>query len=164
MRIGRLTPIAILLPLLGACGGGWQVNELPSPQYSPTPEREIRTELSVSEADLGPEALPVAVALNRKDRPAGDENALHALIPIASRRGAMIVVRAAPARGQGLVAMRLTSPAATARVDSITRGLVASAATVGPESAGGPVYVKGYRRKNGTYVAPHTRRRPRRSP
>lgn len=31
-----------------------------------------------------------------------------------------------------------------------------------PRSTGGPVRVKGYTRRDGTYVQPHTRRRPRR--
>lgn len=32
----------------------------------------------------------------------------------------------------------------------------------GPTSTGGPVYVRGYYRRDGTYVRPHTRSRPRR--
>jgi hypothetical protein len=32
----------------------------------------------------------------------------------------------------------------------------------GRSSGGGSVYVRGYTRKNGTYVSPHTRSRPRR--
>ena len=35
------------------------------------------------------------------------------------------------------------------------------ARSAAPRSAGGPVQVRGYYRRDGTYVHPHTRRRPR---
>lgn len=111
--MSTLRSIVALAPFLAACGGAWQINELPSSQYPPTPEAEVRTALDVSEADLVSGAVPVAVALNRHNRPADEEDALRALRPVAGRRGATIVVRAAPARGQGLVAMRLMAECAS---------------------------------------------------
>lgn len=48
------------------------------------------------------------------------------------------------------------------QADTSTEEGAASSASSTPSSSGGTVHVKGYYRKDGTYVRPHTRRAPRR--
>lgn len=68
--------------------------------------------------------------------------------------------------GRGMVCIERVTWRITMADDGTGQALPASgpstsSSTSGSSSSGGEVYVHGYRRRDGTYVRPHTRRRPR---
>jgi uncharacterized protein YbjQ (UPF0145 family) len=162
---------ALLVSVLLGCAGNQNVESYPVPEtYSQVPVSEVRIYRAVYYDALPPSTPRLARVQNRKALSvAQEEKLLTALRNNAARRGANAIVRVRTDDGTEYLAVRLDSPSSLALADSLERA-AAAASSSGTRSWGGSsgsspgkeVHVRGYCRKDGTCVRPHTRSRPRR--
>jgi hypothetical protein len=166
MREYRLLTVLVTATLV-ACGGGPAVQLMPDAAYQPVPAEAVRVYPALSDAAISPAPVRVATARVRTATPSEAEytRLVTALRRKAAPRGANALMRTSGRDGFWLVAVFLTdsqrilADSLTVLSSSTARGHVPIYVSPGA-SGGGTVQVKGYRRKDGTYVRPHTRSRP----
>lgn len=158
----------LLAALLASCASAGP--STPPIAFAPTPQAYAAVDVStmrvyedVREADLP--APPLRIAHARQPRGSKDNGALIlALRDAAAARGANAILRLWDAEGAEYVAVRLDS-AGLAAADRFVLNRAGGGATAGTPAGssatpGEDVQVRGYCRKDGVCVRPHTRSRP----
>lgn len=168
--------MALLLgALLSACGtlsGGAEIYTAPAPPYAAVqtpsvPAYAAMPEDSVEVHDISEPVPDSAVSVAQFTVPDSmvshtDEQVIAAYRPQAARLGATWMMLDPGSGRRRVVAYHVPASVRIRRAmrDSGSR----PAATSTPTSSGsGPVHVRGYYRRDGTYVRPHTRSRGRRN-
>lgn len=162
-----LTATVLLLMTTACVPGG--VSYLAQPgQFTAVPAERVRT-LPVTVA-IGPSFREVGtVRVARREATKPNLHLTDRVLAELGRRGANAVLYALNPDGSGrFVAYHVPPKELAALLDSAdqarsatTAVKAAPAGTASTGSSGGTVHVKGYTRKDGTYVRPHTRRAPR---
>ena len=168
----RRLPAVVLALVLLACSRtldpqrAVQFTPTPAP-FAPVDVGAVRIYEGVSESSYP--TRPVRIAYARVPRKQADNGAVFlSLRDGAARRGANAVLRVRTEAGVEYVAVRFDSLGfvEAERLASIMRGGAPSlgngvtSATEAGSAPGGDVYVRGYCRKDGVCVRPHTRSRP----
>jgi hypothetical protein len=172
MRNHRLLPwwmgpfLGAVLSACGALPGRAEIQPMPAPAYEVAPAYLAVPEDSVQMHEFT-EPLPVmSVSVAQFTLPDSmeshtDEQVIAAYRPQAARLGATWIT-VDPSNGRRrVVAYRVPSGVRIRRVRESADTSTGTTATPSSSSGSGSVQVRGYRRRDGTYVRPHTRSRPR---
>lgn len=161
----------LLGALLSACSvfsPGAEIGTAPAPSYSAEgtgsgPAYPALPEDSVKVHDISeplPDSAVIVTAFPVPESMLGhtDEQVIASYRPQAARRGATWIVLDPRGGQRRVVAYHV--PLGVRIRHAARESRPRPAVTSTPSSSGGSVHVRGYRRRDGTYVRPHTRSRP----
>ncbi len=150
--------LALVLSACGVLSPSQKIQPAPAsaPRFAAVPEDSV----AVHAFSEPPPSAAVSVAqftVPDSMESHADDELIAAYRPHVARMGATWITVDPSGGRRRIVAYHVPAWARVRRVadDSESRPSVA------PSTSGGPVQVRGYRRRDGTYVRPHTRSRPR---